>query len=69
MAKKQLNGYTKLFFCGLAIAGIIWNAAVLHNDVKHLQKDVAEIKRMLYESQANPLTRPPQEEDRPKEET
>jgi len=50
---KKLNGYIKWFFVILAItsaaAGIIWNAATLHNDVKHLKEDVREIKLLLLE--------------------
>ena len=34
-------------FVILALAGIIWNAATLHNDVKHLKADVKEIKEVL----------------------
>jgi len=44
---KKNNEYIKLFFIGLAIAGIIWNAAVLHNDVKHIKADIQEIKIAL----------------------
>lgn len=47
MAKNKLNGWVKLFFIALAIAGIIWNAAVLHNDVKHIKADIQEIKYIL----------------------
>lgn len=43
MAKKT-NGYIKAFFVALAIAGIIWNAAVLHNEVNHMKEDIQEIK-------------------------
>lgn len=60
MAKKdKLNGYVKFFFIGLALAGIIWNAAVLHNDVKHIKADIQEIKAILnvayLSSDARPL--------------
>ncbi len=47
MAENKLNGWVKMFFAGLAVAGIIWNAAVLHNDVKHIKADIVEIKLML----------------------
>ena len=47
MAKNKFNGYIKLFFIGLAVAGIIWNAAILHNDVKHIKADIQEIKTIL----------------------
>jgi len=45
--KNKLNGYIKIFFIALAIAGIIWNAATLHNDVKHLKNDMKEVKAEL----------------------
>ncbi len=45
--KNKLNGYVKIFFIGLALAGIIWNAAILHNDVKHIKADIKEIKAIL----------------------
>lgn len=41
---KKTNGYIKWVFVGLAIAGIIWNAATLHNDVKHLQNEIKQLK-------------------------
>ena len=40
---------TEWVFVGLAIAGIIWNAAVLHNDVKHLKADIKDIKEAIEE--------------------
>ena len=49
MKNNNLNGYIKLFFIGLALAGIIWNAAILHNDVKHIKADIQEIKVILSE--------------------
>jgi len=42
--RKEVNGYIKLFFIGLAIAGIIWNAAILHNEVKHLNTQIKELQ-------------------------
>ena len=45
MAKDRLNGWIKIFFIALAVAGIIWNAAVLHNDTAHIERDITEIKR------------------------
>ena len=47
MAKNKLNDWVKMFFIGLALAGIIWNAAVLHNDVKHIKTDINDIKLIL----------------------
>lgn len=43
------NGYVKWFFIALAVAGIVWNAATLHNDVKHIKADIQEIKTVLKE--------------------
>lgn len=37
-----MNGYLQLFFAIIAVGGIVWNAAVLHNDVKHIKKDLEE---------------------------
>lgn len=42
--RKKINGYIKLFFVGLAVAGIIWNAAILHNEVKHLKNDLKQLQ-------------------------
>lgn len=39
--------WIKIFFAVLALAGIIWNAAVLHNDVKHIKADIVEIKALV----------------------
>ena len=47
MAKNTFNGWAKKFFVGLAIAGFIWKAAILQNDVKHIKADIVEIKTML----------------------
>lgn len=47
MAKNRLNGYAKTIIVGIAVAGIIWNAAVLHNEVKHLKDDMSEIKQSI----------------------
>lgn len=44
---KKLNGYIKWFFVILAAAGIIWNAATLHNDVKHIRQEITEIKQEI----------------------
>jgi len=53
---KKLNGYAKwigailtiLMILGI-LGGVIWNAATLQNDVKHLKEDVKEIKMYLFE--------------------
>jgi hypothetical protein len=44
---KKINGYIKWIGTALAIAAIIWNAAVLHNDVKHIVKDLTKIEQRL----------------------
>ena len=44
MAKRNGKDYAKWIISALAVAGIIWNAAVLHNDVLHLKGTLAEIK-------------------------
>lgn len=46
----KLNGWVKIFFAALALAGIIWNAAILHNDVKHIKADIVEIKTLIREA-------------------
>jgi len=45
--RKKLNGYIKWFFVILAAAGIIWNAATLHNDVSHIIKNLEKIEQRL----------------------
>lgn len=40
---------TSWIFVGLAVSGIIWNAATLHNDVRHIKKDIEEIKKAIQE--------------------
>lgn len=47
MKNKKLSEYIKLFFIGLAVAGVLWNAAILHNDVWHLQKSLDEVKEQV----------------------
>ena len=44
---KKINGYIKYIGIGLAIAGIIWNAAILHNDVKHITQSLEKIEQRL----------------------
>lgn len=56
MANK-INGWVKKFFLGLAVAGIIWNAATSFNDVKHLKREVAEIKNEVKEIRTILLSR------------
>jgi hypothetical protein len=42
---KKLNGYARWVIIAIAIGGIVWNAATLHNDVKHLKDDIQEIRQ------------------------
>ncbi len=42
---KNINGYARWIITAVAIGGIIWNAATLHNDVKHLKGDMQELKQ------------------------
>ena len=45
MAKKlNLNGMARWIIVALAVAGIIWNTAILHNDVRHLSTKIEELK-------------------------
>lgn len=47
--KKKLNGIAKWVIVSIAVAGIIFNTAILYNDVKHLKADIAEIKQEMKE--------------------
>ena len=44
---KEMNGRAKWIIVALAIAGLIFNSGVLYNDVKHLTKQIEEIKQEL----------------------
>lgn len=44
---KKINGYIKKIGICLAVGGIIWNAAVLHNDVSHLRETLDELKEQV----------------------
>ena len=41
---KKLNGYIRWIVVAIAVGGLIFNTAVLYNDVKHLKGAVQEIK-------------------------
>lgn len=43
----RLNGLAKWIIVAIAVGGLIFNTAVIYNDVKHLKEDVKEIKAML----------------------
>jgi len=51
MANK-LNGMAKWIVVALAIGGLIFNSGILYNDVKHLTKQVADIKQDIKDLQA-----------------
>ena len=53
MKNKKLNGLAKWIIVAIAIGGLIFNTAILYNDVKHLKADVTEIKAMLIEHLLN----------------
>lgn len=42
--KKERNDTAKWIIVAIAIATIIFNSAILYNDVKHLKRAVTEIK-------------------------
>lgn len=54
---KRLNGLAKWIIICIAVAGIIFNTAILHNDVKHLKGDIAEIKEEVKEIRQYLLTK------------
>lgn len=41
---KKLNGLAKWIIVAIAVVGIVFNTAILYNDVKHLKDDMTEIK-------------------------
>lgn len=54
---KKINGYAKWVAVIITIitmfSGIVWNAAILSNDVKHIKKDILEIKLIIKEIRQN----------------
>ena len=40
---------TQWIIVAIAVGGLIFNTGVLWNDVKHLKKEVEEIKKILYD--------------------
>ena len=50
MVKKlKLNGTARWIIVGLAILTLAFNSGILYNDVKHLTREMAEIKQELHE--------------------
>lgn len=44
---KKMNGIARWIIVAIAVSGIIFNTAILYNDVKHLNKQVQEIKQEI----------------------
>ena len=44
---KKLNGYIKLALTTIAIGTLVFNTAILWNDVKHLKADIVEVKQSV----------------------
>ena len=57
MAKGKLNGYLKLIGIIITVAvlvgTVIWNTAILHNDVSHITADISQIKDSIKEEFAD----------------
>lgn len=47
MNKQKLNGFARWVIVALAVGSVIFNTAVLYNDVKHLKNAVQEIKQEI----------------------
>lgn len=39
---KRMNGLAKWVIAAIAVGGIIFNTAILYNDMKHVKGDIAE---------------------------
>lgn len=46
---KRMNGLARWIIVAIAVGGLIFNSAILYNDVKHLKGDIAEIKQEIKE--------------------
>ena len=44
---KKLNGYIKLILAAITVGTLVFNTAILWNDVKHLKADVVEVKQSV----------------------
>jgi len=44
---KKINGLAKWIVVAIAVAGIVFNTAILYNDVKHLKKQIHEVKQEI----------------------
>ncbi len=49
MTKLKLNGTARWIIVGIAILTLAFNSGILYNDVKHLSKEIAEIKQELHD--------------------
>ena len=45
--KTKLNGIARWVIVAIAVSGIVFNTAVLYNDVKHLNRQIQEIKQEI----------------------
>lgn len=46
MKNNKINGLAKWIIVAIAVGGIIFNTAILYNDVKHQQKYAEESRRI-----------------------
>ena len=44
---KKINGYIKLILAAIAVGTLVFDTAILWNDVKHLKADVVEVKESV----------------------
>lgn len=49
MSSKKINGLAKWVLVAIAVGGILSNAIILWNDVKHIKGDIVEIKQDIKE--------------------
>lgn len=49
MKNKKVNGLARWILVSVALAGILSNAVILWNDVKHIKGDMVEIKQDIKE--------------------
>lgn len=47
MTKRKANGLAKWIVVAIAIGGILFNTAILYNDVNHLKKQMQEVKQEI----------------------
>lgn len=47
MKNSKINGLARWIIVALALGGILFNTAILYNDVKHLKKQMQEVKQEI----------------------